>query len=209
MQTAPCVLFIDEIDAITQRRENAQKGMESRIVGQLLACMDNLNSKGNEKEGQVVVIGATNRPDSLDPALRRAGRFEREIAMGIPDAEARLEILKVLTAGLNLEAGFDLKILARNCPGYVGADLNSLCRESAIVAVNRIFKVLSPASSSSSSTPAPPTSSNKAEELGELLAWLDNTDPLSDESLSKVCIQMSDFDKALKVVQVRPAYKEF
>ena len=97
MQTAPCVLFIDEIDAITQRRENAQKGMESRIVGQLLACMDNLNSKGNEKEGQVVVIGATNRPDSLDPALRRAGRFEREIAMGIPDAEARLEILKVLT----------------------------------------------------------------------------------------------------------------
>ena len=192
MQTAPCVLFIDEIDAITQRRENAQKGMESRIVGQLLACMDNLNSQGNEREGQVVVIGATNRPDSLDPALRRAGRFEREIAMGIPDEESRLEILKVLTTELNLEQGFDLKILARNCPGFVGADLNSLCREAAIVAINRIFNALATTSESNLDI---------GQELQELLKWLDNTDTLSDETLSKVCIKMGDFDQALRVVQ--------
>ena len=99
-------------------------------------------------------MGATNRPDSLGPALRRAGRFEREIAMGIPDAEARLEILKVLTSGLNLEAGFDLKVLAKNSPGYVGADLSSLCRESAIVAVNRIFKDISLSTTSSSTMPS-------------------------------------------------------
>ena len=99
-------------------------------------------------------MGATNRPDSLDPALRRAGRFEREIAMGIPDAEARLEILKVLTSGLNLEAGFDLKVLAKNSPGYVGADLSSLCRESAIVAVNRIFKDISLSTTSSTTMPS-------------------------------------------------------
>ena len=99
-------------------------------------------------------MGATNRPDSLDPALRRAGRFEREIAMGIPDAEARLEILKVLTSGLNLEAGFDLKVLAKNSPGYVGADLSSLCRESAIVAVNRIFKDISLSTTNSTTMPS-------------------------------------------------------
>ena len=110
----------------------------------------------------------------------------------------RLEILKVLTSGLNLEPGFDLKVLARNCPGYVGADLSSLCRESAIVAVNRIFKVLS----SSPTTQGGSGADGKGEELNELLAWLDNTDPLSDESLSKVSIQMADFDQALKIVQV-------
>ena len=83
---APCVLFLDEIDAITPKRETASKGMERRIVAQLLSCLDELN---RNTEVQVVVIGATNRPDSLDPALRRAGRFDREIRMGIPDEKAR------------------------------------------------------------------------------------------------------------------------
>ena len=84
-QAAPCVLFIDEIDSITPKRENAQKEMERRIVAQLLTCMDDLG----KKDCHVVVIGATNRPDALDPALRRAGRFDREIAIGIPDQKAR------------------------------------------------------------------------------------------------------------------------
>ena len=137
---APCILFIDEIDAITQRRDHAHKGMESRIVGQLLACMDDLNEKKSTEDSHVVVIGATNRPDTLDPALRRAGRFEREISLGIPDEKSRSEILKVLTAKLN--TNIDLNLLARKCPGYVGADMSSLCREAATIAVNRIFKQL-------------------------------------------------------------------
>ena len=85
---SPCVLFLDEIDAITPKRETASKEMERRIVAQLLSCLDELN---RNKEVQVLVIGATNRPDSLDPALRRAGRFDREIRMGIPDEQAREE----------------------------------------------------------------------------------------------------------------------
>ena len=85
---SPCVLFLDEIDAITPKRETASKEMERRIVAQLLSCLDELN---RNKEVQVLVIGATNRPDSLDPALRRAGRFDREIRMGIPDEHAREE----------------------------------------------------------------------------------------------------------------------
>ncbi|KAL0177108.1 hypothetical protein M9458_026002, partial [Cirrhinus mrigala] len=86
--SAPCILFIDEIDAITPKREIASKDMERRIVAQLLTCMDDLNSLS--EPAQVLVIGATNRPDSLDPALRRAGRFDREICLGIPDEGARL-----------------------------------------------------------------------------------------------------------------------
>lgn len=139
--SAPCVLFIDEIDAITQRRDSVtQRGMEGRIVGQLLACLDDLNARENgDSRGRIVVIGATNRPDSLDPALRRAGRFEREIALGIPDEAAREQILRVLASGLNL-GDFDFRALARLCPGYVGADLKALCREAAICAVNRVFR---------------------------------------------------------------------
>ncbi|WAQ97098.1 NVL-like protein [Mya arenaria] len=124
-QTAPCVIFIDEIDAITPKRETASKDMERRIVAQLLACMD-----------------ATNRADSLDPALRRAGRFDREIALGIPDEEARLRILQVLCRGLRLHEDFAFQPLAHSTPGYVGADLMALTREAAISAVNRVFQML-------------------------------------------------------------------
>ena len=199
MSNAPCILFIDEIDAITQRRDNAQKGMESRIVGQLLACMDELNEKGNDKEGHVVVIGATNRPDTLDPALRRAGRFEREISMGIPDEQSRVAILKVMTAKLNLETNFSLEALARKCPGYVGADMSSLCREAATLAVNRILKDLQ----CTSNVPYKndPNHESSIDKLTFLLNWLNNTAPLSEEQLSSVSIAITDFDAALKVVQ--------
>ncbi|XP_078144837.1 nuclear valosin-containing protein-like isoform X3 [Centroberyx gerrardi] len=135
--SAPCILFIDEIDAITPKREVASKDMERRIVAQLLTCMDDMNSLA--VTAQVLVIGATNRPDSLDPALRRAGRFDREICLGIPDEAARLRILKTLCRKLKLPEDFDYQQLARLTPGYVGADLMALCREAAMSAVNRVL----------------------------------------------------------------------
>ncbi|KAM9394903.1 nuclear valosin-containing protein-like isoform 1-T3 [Salvelinus alpinus] len=135
--SSPCILFIDEIDAITPKREVASKDMERRIVAQLLTCMDDLNSLA--LTAQVMVIGATNRPDSLDPALRRAGRFDKEICLGIPDEAARLRILKTLCRKLKLPEDFDYRQLARLTPGYVGADLMALCREAAMSAVNRVL----------------------------------------------------------------------
>lgn len=136
---APCVLFIDEIDSITPKRETASKDMERRIVAQLLSCMDDLNKK---EDAHVLVIGSTNRPDSLDPALRRAGRFDKEICLGIPDEKARARILRVLCRTLMLSPEFDYESIAKNTPGYVGADLTALTREAAMLAVNRVFKDL-------------------------------------------------------------------
>lgn len=136
---APCVLFIDEIDSITPKRETASKDMERRIVAQLLSCMDDLNKK---EDAHVLVIGSTNRPDSLDPALRRAGRFDKEICLGIPDEKARARILRVLCRNLTLSSEFDYESIAKNTPGYVGADLTALTREAAMLAVNRVFKDL-------------------------------------------------------------------
>ncbi|KAI8581994.1 hypothetical protein K450DRAFT_230292 [Umbelopsis ramanniana AG] len=138
---APCLLFIDEIDAITPKRETAQREMERRIVAQLLTCMDDLSwdKTGNKP---VMIIGATNRPDSLDPALRRAGRFDKEISLGVPDERAREKILSVLSEKLRLEGEFDFAALAKATPGYVGADLQALITAAGIIAVKRIFKHL-------------------------------------------------------------------
>ncbi|KAK6627439.1 hypothetical protein RUM44_009916 [Polyplax serrata] len=140
VDSAPCVLFIDEVDAITPNRQFAQREMERRIVAQMLTCLDELNDKPNGD--LVLVIGATNRPDSLDPALRRAGRFDREVCIGIPDLKAREKILRVLCSNLNLVSNFSYEELAQNTPGFVGADLLSLTREAAMVAVNRVFGAL-------------------------------------------------------------------
>nr|CAI5852259.1 unnamed protein product [Callosobruchus analis] len=138
VKLSPCILFIDEIDAITPNRQNAQKDMEKRIVAQLLSCLDELSN--SESGNRVLVIGATNRPDSIDPALRRAGRFDREISLGIPNKDSRVQILKVLTGKLKLMDGFDFERVAANTPGFVGADLLSLVREAAMAAVNRLIK---------------------------------------------------------------------
>ncbi|KAJ8658799.1 hypothetical protein O0I10_005525 [Lichtheimia ornata] len=138
---APCLLFIDEIDAITPKRETAQREMERRIVAQLLTCMDDLSWEKTDNK-PVMIIGATNRPDSLDPALRRAGRFDREISMGVPDEKAREKILRVLAEKLRLEGDFDFPSLARATPGYVGADLQALITQAGVIAVKRIFKHL-------------------------------------------------------------------
>jgi len=141
-KNAPCLLFIDEIDAITPKRESAQREMERRIVAQFLTCMDDLSWEKTDNK-PVIVIGATNRPDSLDPALRRAGRFDHEISMGVPNEEARAQILRVLCAKLRLEGDFDFKALAKATPGFVGADLAALTGSAGVIAVKRIFQQLS------------------------------------------------------------------
>ncbi|KAI5119451.1 hypothetical protein M0805_008388 [Coniferiporia weirii] len=141
-KTAPCLLFIDEIDAITPKRESAQREMERRIVAQFLTCMDDMSWDKTDNK-PVIVIGATNRPDSLDAALRRAGRFDHEISMGVPDEDARAQILRVLCSKLRLEGNFDFKAMAVATPGYVGADLAALTGAAGVAAVKRIFKQLS------------------------------------------------------------------
>ncbi|KAF8331886.1 P-loop containing nucleoside triphosphate hydrolase protein [Cantharellus anzutake] len=138
-KAAPSILFIDEIDAITPKRESAQREMERRIVAQFLTCMDELSW---EKTGNkpVIVIGATNRPDSLDSALRRAGRFDHEISMTVPDEIGREQILRAQCVKLKLTGGFDFRALAKATPGYVGADLSALTGAAGVIAVKRIFR---------------------------------------------------------------------
>lgn len=121
---APCVLFIDEIETISGNRQNAQKDMERRIVSQLISSLDDLPMM--DKGDQVIVIGATNRVDTLDPSLRRTGRFDQEISLGFPDREARGHILRIFCNDLNLEMNFDYDLIASLTPGFVGSDLMAL-----------------------------------------------------------------------------------
>src|SRR3989338_4982265 len=131
---APSIIFLDEIDAIAPKRAEVTGDVEKRIVAQLLALMDGLKSRG-----QVIVIGATNIPDVLDPALRRPGRFDREIEIGIPDKNGREQILNIHTRGMPLSENVNLKKLAEVTHGYVGADMESLCREAAMTCLRTIF----------------------------------------------------------------------
>jgi transitional endoplasmic reticulum ATPase len=131
---APAIIFLDEIDAIAPKREEIHGEVEKRVVAQLLALMDGLKSRG-----EVIVIGATNIPNSLDPALRRPGRFDREIAISIPDKNGRLEILQIHTRGMPLAEDVDLERLAQITHGFVGADLEALCREAAMITLRRIM----------------------------------------------------------------------
>ena len=131
-KNAPSIIFIDEIDAIAPKREEVTGEVERRVVAQLLALMDGLESRG-----QVIVIGATNRPNALDPALRRPGRFDREIEIGVPDRDGRREILQIHTRGMPLAEDVNLDRLADMTHGFVGADLAALCREAAMKALRR------------------------------------------------------------------------
>ncbi|MHC1601523.1 MAG: CDC48 family AAA ATPase [Candidatus Nezhaarchaeales archaeon] len=133
-ENAPSIIFIDEIDAIAPKREEVTGEVEKRVVAQLLALMDGLESRG-----KVVVIGATNRPNALDPALRRPGRFDREIEIGVPDKQGRLEILQIHTRNMPLAKDVDLNKLAEITHGFVGADLAALCKEAAMRALRRIL----------------------------------------------------------------------
>jgi transitional endoplasmic reticulum ATPase len=131
-QNAPSIIFIDELDAIAPKREEVTGEVERRVVAQLLALMDGLSGRGN-----VIVIGATNRPGALDPALRRPGRFDREIEIGVPDKQGRYEIVQIHTRGMPLATDVDLKKLADMTHGYTGADVSSLGRETAMKSLRR------------------------------------------------------------------------
>jgi transitional endoplasmic reticulum ATPase len=130
----PSIIFLDEIDAIAPRREKVVGDVEKRVVAQLLALMDGLTKREN-----VIVIAATNIPDALDPALRRPGRFDREIIIPIPDRNGRLEILEIHSRGMPLAEDVDMKHLAEITHGFVGADLEGLCREAAMICLRRIM----------------------------------------------------------------------
>ncbi|ONM15186.1 Cell division control protein 48 homolog C [Zea mays] len=146
-RTAPSIVFIDEIDAIASKRENRE--MERRIVTQLMTCMDefhqNIGGDGSDvdsskkKPDYVIVIGATNRPDAVDQALRRPGRFDRDIYLGVPDVNLRKQILMMLAWKLRLEVQFDFLKIARATPGFVGADLKALVNNAWYLAMKRLI----------------------------------------------------------------------
>ncbi len=167
-KNAPSIIFIDEIDAIAPKRDEVTGEVERRIVAQLLTLMDGLKGRGN-----VIVIGATNRPDSIDPALRRPGRFDRELEIGVPDREGRKEILQIHTRGMPLDKDVDLDKIAELTHGYTGADLSALCKEAALRALRRYMPEI-----------------KKIE-----------TDRIPKELLDKIVVKMEDFMEALKVVQ--------
>jgi transitional endoplasmic reticulum ATPase len=131
---APSIIFIDELDALAPKRAESGGEVERRIVGQLLALMDGMASRG-----QIVLIGATNQPNALDPAIRRPGRFDREISLRVPDVRGRTEILRIHSKDAALANDIDFARLAQLTPGFVGADLEALCREAAMIALRRVL----------------------------------------------------------------------
>ena len=160
-------VFIDEIDSIAPKREEVTGEVEKRVVAQLLALMD-----GMESRGKVVVIAATNRPNALDPALRRPGRFDREIEIGVPDQKGRLEVLQIHTRGMPLAEDVDLQKLAASSHGFVGADLQALAKEAAMRSLRRVLPSID---LEKKSIPA--------------------------EILNKIIVKMSDFQDALTEVE--------
>ncbi|RHY57795.1 hypothetical protein DYB38_005738 [Aphanomyces astaci] len=194
---APSIIFIDEIDAITPKRENSSRGMEKRIVAQLLTSTDTLNLE-NTGGKPVLIIGATNRPNDLDPALRRAGRFDREICLGIPDEPSRERILRVLASKMRLSGDMDFKDLARRTPGFVGADLVSLTKEAAVLAVNRIFSTLLTTTPVSPHGPADDVDDDARRTVNDEIR---SVAPFTAEQLEPLRVDMMDFLNALPKVQ--------
>jgi transitional endoplasmic reticulum ATPase len=166
-ENTPSIIFIDEIDSIAPKRDEVTGEVEKRIVSQLLTLMDGMNTRG-----KVIVIAATNRPDSIDPALRRPGRFDREIEIGIPDDGGRLEILQIHTRGMPIDEKVNLKQVAKVTHGFVGADLESLAKEAAMRSLRRILPDI------------------------DL-----NQEKISAEILQKIKITDEDFKEALKDVR--------
>jgi transitional endoplasmic reticulum ATPase len=166
-ENAPSIIFIDELDSIAPKREEVTGEVEKRVVSQLLALMDGLQSRG-----KVVVIGATNRPNALDPALRRPGRFDREIEIGVPNKDGRLQVLQIHTRGMPLAEDVDLKRLANVTHGFVGADLEALTKEAALHALRKILPEID---FEAESVPA--------------------------EILNKIIVNMNDFEESLKEIE--------
>lgn len=136
-KNSPAIIFIDEIDSIAPKRDKAGGEVERRVVSQLLTLMDGIKPNSN-----VVVIAATNRPNAIDPALRRFGRFDRELDIGIPDEQGRLEVLRIKTKNMRLADDCNLVQLAKDSHGYVGADLAQLCMEAAFQAVREKLSII-------------------------------------------------------------------
>lgn len=166
-ENSPSIIFIDEIDSIAPKRDEVSGELEKRIVSQLLTLMDGMKSRG-----KVVVIAATNRPDSIDPALRRPGRFDREVEIGIPDDEGRFDILSIHTRGMPIDEKVNLKQISKTTHGFVGADLEVLSKEAAMRSLRRILPEI---------------------DLDE--------DKISSEILQKIEITSDDFREALKEVR--------
>uniref|UniRef100_A0A8C5Q338 Nuclear VCP like n=1 Tax=Leptobrachium leishanense TaxID=445787 RepID=A0A8C5Q338_9ANUR len=205
VSSAPCILFIDEIDAITPKREVASKDMERRIVSQLLTCMDDLNSSA--VTAQVLVIGATNRPDSLDPALRRAGRFDREICLGIPDEGARQRILQTLcreaaTCAVNRVL---VHMKEKGKQETLAMEQTSECAVPVHMKEKGKQETLAMEQTSECAVPEPQEDTNEPlqvfDELQSLLALLKSLDPLPEDVLQSLCIEFDDFLNALPSVQ--------
>lgn len=198
---APCLVFIDEIDAITPKRESAQREMEKRIVAQLLTCMDDL---ALEKTGgkAVIVLAATNRPDSLDPALRRGGRFDKEINLGVPNEAVREQILRALTREMHISADLDFPHLAKLTPGFVGADLNDLVSTAGAAAIKRLldtFKTQAATVMEVDTNDLPPTISPKVLELRRLIKLA--KEPPGDNTINTISLTHTDFLTALPKIQ--------
>merc|ERR1719331_2693196 len=136
-KNAPSIIFIDEIDSIAPKREKTNGEVEKRIVSQMLTLMDGLKGRSN-----TVVIGATNRPNSIDPALRRFGRFDREIDIGVPDENGRLEIFRIHTRNMKLDPEVDPEYVARETHGFVGADMAALCTEAAMQCIREKMELI-------------------------------------------------------------------
>lgn len=206
---APAIIFIDEIDAIAPKRGEGAggggKSMEKRIVAQLLTSMDSIHPKNNRNASAVIVLGATNRPDAMDPALRRAGRFDREIVLGAPDEAAREGILQVMTSQMRVEGSLDFKVLARKTPGFVGADLRSLTKEAAVIAIKRIFKMdlLDGSGDARKGDDDKVSNDTSATTATEELSSNDINSivPLTPEQLDPLYIKMDDFLAAVPHVQ--------
>ncbi|MBY9002936.1 MAG: CDC48 family AAA ATPase [Candidatus Lokiarchaeota archaeon] len=131
---APSIIFLDELDSIAPKREEGKNQVESRVVAQLLSLMDGLNNRG-----EIIIIAATNKLNNIDIALRRPGRFDREIEIKVPDTKGRYEILQIHTRGMPLKDDVDLKLIAEKTHGFVGADITSLCKEAALLAIREII----------------------------------------------------------------------
>ncbi|KAI9376842.1 P-loop containing nucleoside triphosphate hydrolase protein [Aspergillus egyptiacus] len=195
---APCLIFIDEIDAITPKRESAQREMEKRIVAQLLTCMDDLALEKTDGK-PVIVLAATNRPDSLDAALRRGGRFDKEINMTVPSEPVREQILRALTRKMRLADDIDLKTLAKRTPGFVGADLNDLVSTAGSAAIKRYLELLKSNSGEEMDTEETDELSPKVKELRRLITHAKET-PLGSEA-EVVLVSNADFFTALPKIQ--------
>lgn len=195
---APCLIFIDEIDAITPKRESAQREMEKRIVAQLLTCMDDMALEKTDGK-PVIVLAATNRPDSLDAALRRGGRFDKEINMTVPSEPVREQILRALTRKMRLVDDLDFKTLAKRTPGFVGADLNDLVSTAGSTAIKRYLELLKSNSGEEMDIEGTYDLSPKVKELRRLIVHAKET-PLGTEA-EVVLVSNADFFTALPKIQ--------